>query len=140
MGGRRTAAGLSILLVAGLAGCRDQTAKRSDGAPPHAAAQGAVNPDVRIVDYICADGQRITAGYPDRRTAVVTYKGHAYTLKLASSASGARYTGYGLQWWETGAHASIAALKPGEDIAPPGVDCTAEDGRPAAVLADSPRS
>ena len=86
-----------------------------------------MNPGVSVAVYACADGQAITAGYPDRETAVVTYKDHAYTLKLARSASGARYTGYGLQWWTKGAHASMAALKPGEDTASaPGLDCAAE--------------
>jgi membrane-bound inhibitor of C-type lysozyme len=129
MSARLMAAELSVLLATGLAGCRDQPPGRSSASPPPAVAPGPVNPDVRVVDYTCADGQRITAGYPDRETAIVTYKGHAYTLKQAASASGARYTGYGLQWWEKGPQASIAALKPGEDIAPPGVDCTADTPR-----------
>jgi membrane-bound inhibitor of C-type lysozyme len=119
------AAGLFILVT----GCRDQAATQ-----PPAAAQGPVNPDARVTRYACVDGQTIIAGYPDRETAVVTYKGHAYTLKLARSASGARYTGYGLQWWTKGAHAAIAALKPGEDIASaPGVDCAAADGQPTGA-------
>jgi membrane-bound inhibitor of C-type lysozyme len=85
-----------------------------------------VNPDAGVTTYACADGQAITAGYPDRQTAIVTYKDHAYTLKLARSASGARYTGYGLQWWVKGAHATIAALAPGEESASaPELDCAA---------------
>lgn len=118
------AAALAILAL-GLAGCRDRASipREAADAPP-TAGQGAVNPDAGVTVYTCVDGQTITAGYPDRHTAVVTYKGHAYTLKLAPSASGARYTGYGLQWWTKGAGATIAALKPGEDAATaPGLKC-----------------
>ena len=117
-----------VLMALGSAGCGDrEPASRPVEAPPPAAASGSVNPDPGITTYACADGQAITAGYPDRETAVVTYKGHAYTLKLVRSASGARYTGYGLQWWTKGDSAAIAALKPGEDIASaPGLDCSAQ--------------
>ncbi|HEY2359363.1 MAG TPA: MliC family protein [Phenylobacterium sp.] len=83
--------------------------------------------------YRCANGQVIVAGYPDPTTAVVTYRDHAYTLKLVVAASGARYTGYGLQWWVKGEGARLSALKPGESIASdPGFACTAEGALPAA--------
>jgi membrane-bound inhibitor of C-type lysozyme len=89
------------------------------------AAPQPVNPQVQVTTYRCQDGQTVVAGYPDRQTAVVTVRNHAYNLKLARSASGARYTGYGLQWWVKGAQASLAALRPGEEVAShPGVDCT----------------
>jgi membrane-bound inhibitor of C-type lysozyme len=120
-----------ILLLA-LAACHGQKA-----APVRAPeASGPVNPDPGVTTYACIDGQRITVGYPDARTAVVTYKDHAYTLKLAPSADGARYTGYGLQWQTRGPHATITALKAGEEIASdPGLDCTAEGSPSAAALA-----
>jgi membrane-bound inhibitor of C-type lysozyme len=130
------AGALTMLLGLGLARCRDQapTPRESAAKPPAAAIQGPVNPDVRVVRYTCIDGQTIVAGYPDQETAVVTYKDHAYTLKLGRSASGARYTGYGLQWWTKGAHAAIAALKAGEEFASaPGLDCVAAEGPAAAV-------
>ncbi|WP_293365879.1 MliC family protein [Phenylobacterium sp.] len=88
-----------------------------------------------MTSYACIDGQRITAGYPDVRTAIVTYKDHAYTLKLAPSADGSRYTGYGLQWWIRGAHASLSTLKAGEETASePGLNCAAEGASPAASV------
>jgi membrane-bound inhibitor of C-type lysozyme len=121
-----------LLLLLALAGCRQQKP-----APPPAppAVSGPVNPDPGVTAYVCMDGQRITAGYPDPQTAVVTYKDHAYTLKLAPSADGARYTGYGLQWWTKGSHAAIAALKGGEEIASePGLDCAAEGAAPATAV------
>lgn len=120
-----------VLAALALAGCRD-TKPASSGPSPQTA--GPVNPDPGLTTYACVDGQRITAGYPDEKTAIVTYKGHAYTLQLARSADGARYIGYGLQWWTRGSRAAIVALKPGEDVASAaGLDCMAE-GPPAAVV------
>jgi membrane-bound inhibitor of C-type lysozyme len=124
---------LPVLIALALAACGPPAAK-SQGAPP-AAPQGPVNPDAGVTNYRCADGSSIVAGYPDSQTAVVTYRDHAYTLKLAPSASGARYTGYGLQWRTEGDHASIATLNPGETTATaPGVACAA-DARPASQAA-----
>jgi membrane-bound inhibitor of C-type lysozyme len=122
---------VAILALLALAACHEQ--KPAPLRAPE--ASGSVNPDPGVTTYVCLDGQRITAGYPDPRTAVITYKDHAYTLKLAPAADGARYTGYGLQWWTHGRHASIAALKGGEEIAAdPGLDCTAEGSAPAATF------
>jgi membrane-bound inhibitor of C-type lysozyme len=124
----------ALAMALALTGCRDhprEPVQAQSAAPP--TAQGSVNPDAGVTRYACVDGSTITAGYPDPQTAVVTYKDHAYTLKLARSASGARYTGYGLQWWTKGAHAAMASLKPGEEIASaPGVDCAAAPTQPAA--------
>jgi len=100
--------------------------------PP--APSGPVNPDPVVTAYVCPGGERLTAGYPDPQTAVVEYRGHAYTLKIARSASGARYAGLGLQWWTKGfEHGRLAHLKPGEEIASdPGVACEAEPVSPPA--------
>jgi membrane-bound inhibitor of C-type lysozyme len=127
---------LAILLGLTVAGCRArETVQRSPAATPPPAAQGQVNPDAGVTAYACVDGQTITAGYPDAQTAVVTYRGHAYTLKRASSAGSARYTGYGLKWQVRGAHATITALRPGEDSAGGvGLDCTAQAQPPASAL------
>jgi membrane-bound inhibitor of C-type lysozyme len=99
------------------------------GSPP-----AAVTADPGVITYACKDGQTVIAGYPDRDTAVVTLGGHAYTLKIARSGSGARYTGMGLQWWTKGlTEAQLARLKPGEDIASaPGVACSAKPVEPPA--------
>jgi membrane-bound inhibitor of C-type lysozyme len=116
---------LPVVTVLALAACHPP-AERSEGAatPP---APGPVNPDAGVTTYKCMDGSSIVAGYPDAKTAVVTYKDHAYTLKLSPSASGQRYTGYGIEWRTEGGHATITALKPGEEAATArGVDCTAQ--------------
>src|ERR1700712_4294169 len=83
-----------------------------------AMASSAVNPDAAVVVYLCADGQRIQAGYPSPDTAVITVKGRPYTLDRAVSADGVRYVGYGLQWWTKGMNkAALSVLKPGEVVA-----------------------
>lgn len=124
MDDRLTAASLLLLALIGLGACDDRTAEPPLPVPP---AAGPVNPDAGVTAYRCVDGQTIVAGYPDRTTAVVTYKDHAYTLKLAPAGSGARYTGYGLQWWVKDRRAALAGLKPGEERASdPGLTCVAE--------------
>ena len=119
--------GLAALM---LASCERRAAEAPAAAPP--APAGAVNPHVTVTAYVCEGGARLTAAYPDSQTAIVDYRGHAYTLKLARSGSGARYTGFGLQWWTKGLeHGTLARLKPGEDIASDaGVACDAEPVEP----------
>jgi hypothetical protein len=119
---------IGVLLALGA--CDPQAAK---GAPP-AAAQGQVNPDAGVMTYRCVDGGSVVAGYPDSKTAVVTWRDHAYTLKAAPSTKGRRYTGYGLQWQVEGDHAVITALKPGEEAATAsGLACTAQPQSAAAT-------
>jgi len=124
---------LATVLSLAVAGCRArETVQRTASAPPPQ-SHGPVNPDARVTVYACVDGQTITAGYPDAQTAVVTYKGHAYTLRRVPSARGQRYVGYGLQWETRGVRATIAALEPGQEAAVgPGLDCVAQ-GEPAAA-------
>jgi membrane-bound inhibitor of C-type lysozyme len=124
------------LLMLVLAGCERRVAERE---PAALLAEGPVNPRPGVTTYRCVDGQVIVAGYPDPSTAVVTYKDHAYTLTKQVSASGARYTGYGLQWWVKGAAATISALKPDESIASDrGLACSAETGGPGSHGAAQP--
>jgi hypothetical protein len=82
----------------------------------------------------------VKAGYPDRETAVLTVGEHTYSLKIARSASGARYTGFGLQWWTKGmARGRLAPLKPGEEVASdPGVECTAATAEPQPPAPGTP--
>ena len=136
---RLKAAGLraaGLIAALALSGCREPAPPSAVGAAsrqPH--ASGSVNPDARVTTYACADGTTVTAGYPDHETAIVSYGDHSYSLKLARSTSGARYTGYGVQWWTKGTHASVARLKAGEEIASAaGTDCTAT-GPPAEEAA-----
>lgn len=136
---RRVLRWVALLAAAPLAACQPQAtseAKLPSGSAnvPAPLQGGPVNPDPGVTAYACQGGERITAGYPDSQTAVVEYRGHAYTLKLARSASGARYTGFGLQWWTKGLeHGVLAHLKPGEEVASaPGMTCDAEAVNPPA--------
>jgi membrane-bound inhibitor of C-type lysozyme len=128
---RALLAAAAVLATLAANGCSPSTAKEAAVPPPAVTAPvmaGAVNPAVKVTTYACADGQTVVAGYPDQSTAILTYKGHAYTLKIGRSADGARYVGYGLQWWTKGmSQGQLATLKPGEEIASAaGVSCTAK--------------
>lgn len=129
------------LLFLALAGCKPPSeagrpTATATAAPPRATspAAGPVAGDPHVTTYACADGRKVTAGYPDRDTAVLTVGEHSYSLKHARSADGARYTGFGLQWWTKGLSTGrLSSLKPGEDIASdPGVACTADEPAPPA--------
>ena len=123
---------LAVLAALLPAGCERRAAEPPPAAPSPPA--GAVNPQVTVTAYVCEGGTRLTAAYPDSQTAIVDYRGHAYTLKLARSGSGARYTGFGLQWWTKGLeHGTLARLKPGEEVASDaGMACEAEPVNPPA--------
>ncbi|CAN7355260.1 MliC family protein [Phenylobacterium sp. LjRoot219] len=125
-----------LVLVLTLAACeRGAPPANAQVAPsvgkPAAAAQ--VNPDPGVRTYRCDDGRTLQAGYPDSTTAVVDVDGRAHPLRIAPSASGARYIGFGLQWWTKGmAEGRLSRLKDGETIASdPGVLCHAGTDVPA---------
>lgn len=76
--------------------------------------------------YLCDDGSTVKATYPTRDTARLVYNGRTIDMTIATSASGARYTGGGWEWWSKGAtEAYLAPLAPDETIASDkGVPCT----------------
>lgn len=121
-----------LLVVLALGGCRAE-----ESTPPVAAAGTPVNPNPGVTLYACEDGQQVEAGYPDANSATIKVQGRPYPLRSAISASGARYTGYGLQWWTKGDEAWLARLKPGEEIASEqGVRCWS--GEPPPVEPPAP--
>lgn len=145
---RALLAGSALLM---LAACNKPAATppRPPPPPPVAAAPtvaapelgteaAPVNPVVTITTYSCAGGKTLEAGYPNPTSAVVIWQGRAYSLTQAPAASGARYTGFGLQWWTRGlTHGTLATLKAGEEIATdPGLECVA--GEPAPVTPPAP--
>lgn len=79
--------------------------------------------------YDCADGTTVTAWYPTTDTARLRLRDQTIEMKIAISASGARYVSDRWQWWTKGPdQAWLAPLAPGEEIASaPGLTCT---GRP----------
>jgi membrane-bound inhibitor of C-type lysozyme len=120
------------LLLAGLgllaaAACAPAPAQPTP--PPAAPVQAApVNPDPQVRTYLCANGEQVRAGYPTPDTAVVERAGRPYPLNAAPSASGVRYTGFGLQWWTKGAEAYLSQLKLGESSpSEPPVVCRVAD-------------
>lgn len=127
---------LSLAAALALAACSKPAAPPAPeaSAPVAGSTPEPVTADPGVITYSCKDGQTVVAGYPDKDTAVVTVGGHAYTLKIARSGSGARYTGMGLQWWTKGlTEGQLARLKPGEDIASAsGVACSAKAVEPPA--------
>lgn len=52
--------------------------------------------------YACQTGEAIAATYPSTDSATVKYKARTYDMKIAVSASGARYVGEDLEWWTKG--------------------------------------
>ena len=121
---------IGVLASLGLSACNRpaEQAKASEkaAAPPA---------EAKVTTYVCADGRTVRASYPDPDTAVVDIDGKTRNLKIAISASGARYTGDGYQWWTKGmSEGQLSPLKPGEDIASaPGVNCSASDAAATGV-------
>ena len=59
------------------------------------------------ISYQCDSGNRIIVTYPDNETANVKYMGDTVPMKIAISASGARYVGDNLVWWTKGNEGSL---------------------------------
>lgn len=55
--------------------------------------------------YLCESSEQLRAHYPDENHARVELRGQQLDLRLAVSASGARYVGHGLEWWTKGSGA-----------------------------------
>ncbi|WP_312160858.1 MliC family protein [Phenylobacterium sp.] len=121
-------AAVAAMAAVGLAGCGRPAEQAKAPAPAAKAAPVTV--------YACDDGRTVRASYPDPDTAVVEVDGRSRNLKIAISASGARYTGDGYQWWAKGmTQAQLSPLAAGEEIASaPGVNCKA----PEAAVAPPP--
>ncbi len=102
MGARnRTTILLTVLALAALPGCGEQkSAATQEAAPAHAPV--ARESAARQYAYRCESGRTITARYPDTETALIEHAGKTSTLRIAISASGARYVGDGLVWWTKG--------------------------------------
>ncbi len=86
-----------IAAVALLAAC-DRTPE-TPVAPPVEPVGPALT--AAAVAYECESGKTVAVQYPDIRSAVVTYEGEVYQARAVEAASGARYSGGGIQWWTT---------------------------------------
>lgn len=61
-------------------------------------------------DYRCESGATIRAAYRPPDAATVQYGEHVQHMRIAVSASGARYVGDTLEWWTKGSGAGASAL------------------------------
>jgi len=106
---------------------------------PEKAADAGAPADTTFIAYVCEDGRTVRATYPDPDTAIVDVGGVKRTLKIAISASGARYIGEGVQWWAKGMdQGQLSPLAAGEDIATaPGVNCRVKAAGEAALTPQS---
>ena len=77
----------------------------SSAPPPHGNVETPVAAASAMHNYRCQSGQSIVATYPSTDSATIKYKGSSYDMKIAVSASGARYVGGGLEWWTKGSGA-----------------------------------
>lgn len=123
---------VAIALAIGVAGCNTAPTKtetpaadtaQSTAPKAEAPAAAAAAP----VRYSCADGTTVEASYPTTDTAQIVVAGKTVDMKIAMSASGARYVGGGWQWWTKGmTDGMLAPIKPGEETASAaGTTCTA---------------
>lgn len=91
----RMRSGGAAVRVAGaamlVAGC---SAASAPGAAP--VAGGA------WITYRCESGRPLAASYPTDSSAFVRYQDATREMRVAASASGARYTGDGYKWWTRG--------------------------------------
>ncbi|MDO6461414.1 MliC family protein [Granulosicoccaceae sp. 1_MG-2023] len=74
----------------------------SDTADETGAAAAAHTSDSAAHEYLCGSGELIRASYIDDEQARISYNGDTYDMRIALSASGARYVGDGLEWWSKG--------------------------------------
>lgn len=108
---------LSLALI-GAAGCTQEA-----DAPPTAPVEptpAPARPVAAPISYACESGQSVTVGYPDTSTAQLTYKGQTYVLRTVQAASGARFTGSGMEWQTATADgqegATLSRLGPNQDV------------------------
>ncbi len=81
----------SIFLVSA---CSEPQQDKANSQPQAASAS--------VYNYQCESGEKIVATYPTTDSAKIQYKGNDYDMKIAVSASGARYVGDDLEWWTKG--------------------------------------
>ncbi len=115
---RLTQACTVVSIVAlGVAACSPEAEAPSAPVAPTPQAPPTTTP---AVSYACESGASVSVSYPDASTAQLTYQGRAYSLRTVQVASGARYTGSGVEWWTAtrdGAEsATLSRLGPNEAV------------------------
>ena len=125
----RTAfAALSIVALS--AACAEEAEAPPEPVEPSPAPSAPAAPPI---SYACESGQSVTVAYPDTATAQLSYRGQTYTLRTVPAASGARYTGSGLEWTTVNREgqetAALSRLGPNDDV---GIAVLERCSRPAA--------
>lgn len=122
---------VSTLALMAAAGCT-----RESEVPPAAPVEpvpAPAGPMTAPISYACESGQSVSVAYPDTATAQLTYKGQAYVLRAVPAASGARFTGSGMEWLTATAagqeSATLSRLGPNQDV---GVAVVERCGRPSS--------
>ena len=94
-------------LITGVALASTLFVSACDGPQPHASQPAAPGSAAASTahDYRCESGETVVATYPDTDSATIRYKAATYDLRIAVSASGARYVGGELEWWTKGSGA-----------------------------------
>jgi membrane-bound inhibitor of C-type lysozyme len=100
-----------------VAACSQEAAEPPAPVTPSPASSAPAAPPV---SYACESGQSVSVAYPDTSTAQLTYHGQSYTLRTVQAASGARYTGSGIEWWtatrDGTESATLSRLGPNEEV------------------------
>lgn len=130
---RHTAVSTAVVTLAALVAACTQPQEPAPTAPVEPTPAAPATPAAPPLTYACESGQSVTVAYPDTSTAQLTYQGRSYTLRTVQAASGARYTGSGLEWWtatrEGQESATLSRLGPNEDV---GVAVLERCARPAS--------
>lgn len=85
---------VSIAVLA-LAACSREAEAPAPGEP----APVPEAPPSPQITYACEGGGAVGVRYLDSASVEVEYRGQTYVMRIAHSASGARYVGSGLEWW-----------------------------------------
>jgi membrane-bound inhibitor of C-type lysozyme len=122
---------VSTLALIAAAGCTQEAA--TPPTPPVEPVPAPLAPAGTSINYTCESGQSVAVAWPGAATAQLTWKGQTYVLRTVQAASGARFTGSGLEWQtataagqETG---TLSRLGPNQDV---GVAVLERCSRPAA--------
>lgn len=80
--------------------------------------RGFASTHTEMQTYLCDDGATVEVRYPTQDSVRVVYNGQALDMTIMPSASGARYTGAGWEWWSKGdEQAYLTPLAAGEKVA-----------------------
>ncbi len=112
---RSTAVAVTVLSL--LAACSQEAAEPPAVAPVQPVAPAITAP---AVGYACESGKAVSVQYPDAGTAQLTYQNQVYALRTVQAASGARYSGSGVEWWTATRNgqetATLSRLGPNADV------------------------